>query len=36
MWSYCSSQVAKIVMEHAAKNLTPLTLELGGKRLVRT
>ena len=26
------SQVGKIVMEHAAKNLTPVTLELGGKR----
>jgi acyl-CoA reductase-like NAD-dependent aldehyde dehydrogenase len=26
-----NSQVGKIVMEHAAKNLTPVTLELGGK-----
>ena len=25
-------QVGKIVMEQAAKNLTPVTLELGGKR----
>jgi len=27
-----NSQVAKIVYEAAAKNLTPVTLELGGKR----
>lgn len=26
-----SARVGKIVMEHAAKNLTPITLELGGK-----
>ncbi|CAI8040250.1 Aldehyde dehydrogenase family 3 member A2 [Geodia barretti] len=26
-----NSQVGKIVMEHAARNLTPVTLELGGK-----
>lgn len=26
-----SARVGKIVMEHAAKNLTPVTLELGGK-----
>ena len=27
-----SSNVGKIVMKHAAENLTPVTLELGGKR----
>ena len=27
-----SSQVGKIIYEAAAKNLTPVTLELGGKR----
>ena len=27
-----STQVGKIVMKHAAENLTPVTLELGGKR----
>jgi acyl-CoA reductase-like NAD-dependent aldehyde dehydrogenase len=27
-----SGKVGKIVMEAAAKNLTPVTLELGGKR----
>ena len=27
-----SSNVGKIVMEAAAKHLTPVTLELGGKR----
>ena len=29
-----STNVGKIVYEAAAKNLTPVTLELGGKRLV--
>ncbi len=29
-----SAQVGKIVMKHAAENLTPVTLELGGKRYV--
>ena len=29
-----STFVGKLVMEAAAKHLTPVTLELGGKRLV--
>ena len=27
-----STQVGKVVMRHAAEHLTPVTLELGGKR----
>jgi aldehyde dehydrogenase (NAD+) len=29
-----NSQVAKVIYEAAAKYLTPVTLELGGKRLL--
>ena len=35
-WDYIfytgGTNVGKIVMRHAAENLTPVTLELGGKR----
>ena len=31
-----STRVGRFVMEAAARNLTPVTLELGGKRCVRS